>query len=77
MDLLLSDATISNWKLRMDGADGARIEPFSGGYRICTRRPGRYALALHHDFDMNKDVWAAAQTALPFNWPVLVSLNSP
>jgi hypothetical protein len=96
MDLRLNplqagQAQVADWQVQLatqSGAaatSGARVEAFDGGWRVCTRRAGRFELALLHAFSLqpkaaaarvNLAVDAAGQTA-SLGWPVALSLSTP
>ncbi|MDB5891304.1 MAG: hypothetical protein JWP47_2135 [Polaromonas sp.] len=77
MDLQLNQAQVSAWQVSVSGAAGAWMQRSESGYRLCTRRPGRYDLSLQHDFDVRQVSAASTQTTQAMDWPVHVSLNSP
>jgi hypothetical protein len=96
MDLRLNSLTagqaqVADWKVQLAAlsgaaaASGARVEAFDGGWRVCTRRAGRFELALQHAFSMqpramasgvNLAIGTTGQTA-SLGWPVAISLSTP
>jgi hypothetical protein len=71
MDLHLGQQTLSDWQLQLSGTPGAWLQASGSGYRLCTGRPGRYDVALNHDFKASN---AAEPTR---GWPVQVSFTAP
>jgi hypothetical protein len=82
MDLRLhplqgGQAQVADWQVQLvalSGAavhSGARVEAFEGGWRVCTRRAGRFELALQHAFRMQPS------SASALGWPVALSLSTP
>lgn len=74
MDLQLNQRQVSDWQVQLSGSAGATIQAAEGGYRVCTRRAGRYELALQHDFSLKNDIRGALAPAL--DWPVSMSLSA-
>lgn len=92
MDLRLNamrsgQAHIADWKVQLAAlsgaaaASGAQVEAFEGGWRVCTRRAGRFELALQHAFSLQPFVGiretTAPRLATALGWPVALSLNTP
>ena len=71
MDLQLGQQALSDWQLQLSGTPGAWLQASTSGYRLCTGRPGRYDVALNHDFKTSN---AAEPTR---GWPVQVSFTAP
>lgn len=96
MDLRLNprhagQVQVTDWQVQLAAlsgaavASGARVEAFEGGWRVCTRRAGRFELALQHAFSMhpravsasgNVPIEAMSQTTA-LGWPVALSLSTP
>ena len=100
MDLRLNLAQVgqtpvADWQVSLAAlsgtaaASGARVEAFEGGWRVCTRRAGRFELALQHAFSLQPATQASRQAlagntpgsvageAAALNWPVALSLSTP
>ena len=79
VDLRLDLQQIAEWQLRLSSNSNSNVHvnAANGGYRLCTRRAGRYELALEHDFILKETPlqFASADTAM--GWPVNVSLATP
>jgi hypothetical protein len=96
MDLRLNalkagQAQVADWQVQLAAlsgaaaASGARVDAFEGGWRVCTRRAGRFELALRHAFSMQQRPASSgvnlagdttARTA-SLGWPVALSLSTP
>jgi hypothetical protein len=89
--LQVGQTQVADWQVQLAAlsgaaaASGARVEAFDGGWRVCTRRAGRFELALQHAFSMRPTapearvsmaIDAAGQTA-SLGWPVALSLSTP
>lgn len=100
MDLRLNplpagQAPVADWQVNLAAlsgaaaATGARVEAFDGGWRVCTRRAGRFELALHHTFSLQPSILTSKQAlmghapgsvpgeAAALGWPVALSLSTP
>jgi hypothetical protein len=93
MDLRLNSlqhgqAQVADWQVHLAAlsgaatASGARIEAFSGGWRVCTRRAGRFVLVLQHAFSLQpfatiKAASTATGHGTALSWPVALSLSTP
>ena len=77
MDLNLTQMAINEWKLRVSGNASVFVESSGSGYRLCSRRAGRYALTLEHDFRLTKSESVIGQANIALGWPVNVSMTSP
>lgn len=78
MDLRVEQAQVSQWQMKLSGNPNVRMEEVAGGYRLCTRRPGRYELALEHEFLRRDSATLLAQAdTSAMGWPVNVSLATP
>jgi hypothetical protein len=96
MDLRLNaltagQAQVADWQVQLAAlsgaatASGARVEAFDGGWRVCTRRAGRFELALQHAFSMQPRAAApgvnlaidTTSQAASLGWPVAISLSTP
>ena len=100
MDLRLNpvqvgQTPVADWQVSLAAlsgaaaASGARVEAFDGGWRVCTRRAGRFELALQHAFSLQPSAQASRQAlagnppgsvsgeATALNWPVALSLSTP
>jgi hypothetical protein len=96
MDLRLNaltagQAQVADWQVQLAAlsgaaaASGARVEAFDGGWRVCTRRAGRFELALQHAFSMQPRAAAPGVNlaidktgqAASLGWPVAISLSTP
>lgn len=78
---------VANWQVRLTAlsdaaaASGAQVEALDGGWRVCTRRAGRYELALQHAFSLQpfpvtRQI-AAPELPTALGWPVALSLSTP
>lgn len=94
MDLRLNQmrghARIADWEVQLAAlpgaaAVGARVEAFDGGWRVCTRRAGRFELALQHAFSLQPSLTTPTTNSLSaligktiaIDWPVALSLSTP
>jgi hypothetical protein len=96
MDLRLNarhagQAQVADWQVQLAAlsgaaaASGARVEAVDGGWRVCTRRAGRFELALQHAFSVQPRAAQAGvnlavgttDQAPPLGWPVALSLSTP
>ena len=77
VELRLAQTQVGGWQIRLSGNASVRVEEMGDGYRLCTSSPGRYELALEHEFVLKdaSPLMARADTAL--SWPVYVSLATP
>jgi hypothetical protein len=49
----------ADWQLkiiRASGSTGAWLETTPAGYKLCARKPGRYALTLQHHFSQQESL---------------------
>ena len=78
--LQTGESRVAGWQMQLaelSGAGtGARVEAFEGGWRVCTRRAGRYELALQHAFSL-RPIAASTGEAAALGWPVALSLSAP
>jgi hypothetical protein len=100
MDLRLNplpvgQTPVADWQVSLAAlsgaaaASGARVEAFEGGWRVCTRRAGRFELALQHAFSLQPSAVASGPAltgsapggvpgvATTLGWPVALSLSTP
>ena len=66
------------WQLDLAGdRSDAQLTPTADGYRLCTSRPGRYALLLQHRFQPTpSEAPNPAPTVTAMAWPVQTELTS-
>jgi hypothetical protein len=80
-ELNLMTDKITDWKLHIADSNGSRgvwLENTADSYRLCTRKPGRYALTLKHVFLRQKSAYANDHNIhRTMHWPVSLSLSSP
>lgn len=70
MQLRLALPQVSGWQVQVADPASASLTPLGGdGYRLCTQRIGRTAIALVHRFE------ARGQTQ-PLPWPVQTDLHA-
>lgn len=70
MQLRLALPQVSGWQVQVADPASASLTPLGGdGYRLCTQRIGRTAIALVHRFE------AHGQTQ-PLPWPVQTELHA-
>lgn len=74
MDLQLTRRQVADWQVQLSGSVGARVQASGSGYRVCTRRAGRYELALRHDFSLKDN--SPGETVPALDWPVSMSLTA-
>jgi hypothetical protein len=80
VDLQISPGHLSGWQIEVSGSAGTYLERSELGYRLCTRRPGRYDMALKHEFELaaaGGSDRAAYRPSVPLSWPVHLSLTTP
>lgn len=95
MDLRLNpmrdgQAKMVNWQVNLTALSGAatataRVEVSDSGWRVCSRRAGRFELALRHAFSFQPYVKTPAANAPSedlkeislIGWPVALSLTTP
>ena len=66
-----------SWQLDVSGDSGAQLSPTADGYRLCTSRPGRYALLLQHRFQPTpSETPNPTPTMTAMAWPVQTELTS-
>lgn len=68
--LRVADPQWSGWQVQTAPQNGVSLTPVGEGYRLCTARPGRYALLLRHEFASAPANLAAAR------WPVQTDLTA-
>lgn len=76
MELRLAQNQVSAWQMRLSGNANVLVEEMGDAYRLCIRRPGRYEMALEHEF-MLKDANPLARADTALDWPVYLSLATP
>jgi hypothetical protein len=76
VDLQMPAGLFASWQVEVSGSAGTYLERAELGYRLCTRRPGRYDLALRHDFELAA-AGRALEPAAALGWPVQISLATP
>ena len=66
------------WQLDLAGDPSeAQLTPTADGYRLCTRRPGRYSLMLQHRFQPTpSETPNPTPTVTAMAWPVQTELTS-
>ena len=70
MQLRLALPQVSGWQVQVADPASASLTPLGGdGYRLCTQRIGRTAIALVHRFE-------AHGQAQPLPWPVQTELHA-
>ena len=74
----------ADWQLQIisaSGSTGAWLDSTPAGYRLCARKPGRYALTLQHRFSWQESLTGhdktQSQGERSMQWPVNLSLTSP
>ena len=75
MDLQLSQRQVTDWRLRVSGSPGTWVEASGAGYRLCAGRPGRYDIALQHDFNVKHPPTDTVADVI--GWPVSTNLSAP
>lgn len=68
--LRVVDPQWSGWQVQTPPQNGVSLATVSDGYRLCTTRPGRYALQLRHEFASAPAHWATAR------WPIQTDLTA-
>lgn len=57
---------VGAWRLRTPQSGTITLDTLQEGYRLCTSRPGRYTLLLHHEFDATTQ----GSTTGALRWPI-------
>ena len=69
--LHMNTSDVESWRLKTEQVGGITLSPVSGGYRLCTPRPGRYTLVLQHDFGASGN-----STMQTLRWPVQTDISA-
>ncbi len=72
---LQTSRQLTDWRLSLSGSSGTWLQQSDTGYRLCTARPGRYDVALRHDFDLPNGHSVVNGDAIA--WPVTVNWTAP